>query len=136
MAERRFPLLGTDASIPWAVAEAAYQGYSRRNRGTQTLERMAERGGLHETELDEFIPSWRYWSLAIDSGIAAAHKRIESLEAQISGLRTRLQRAAKKWRSIGYQQGTQFAVNECAAEAEHIAEGLAARAEPVQREGD
>lgn len=37
--------------VPWAVAEKAYAVYTRRYGTSQTLERLAERGGFGVTEL-------------------------------------------------------------------------------------
>jgi hypothetical protein len=46
-------------SIPWSVAEKAYAVYSR-NYGTgQSLERMAQRGGFSNGEMDIYYPAWR-----------------------------------------------------------------------------
>ena len=48
--ERRFPVIGTDGcSVPWALVEP-YREQATRNHG-QTLERLAERGGLDWMEL-------------------------------------------------------------------------------------
>jgi xanthine/CO dehydrogenase XdhC/CoxF family maturation factor len=55
---RRFPLLG-GGSIPWEVAEIAYRAYAKRYGTDQSLERLAERGGLAKSELDVLHPSWR-----------------------------------------------------------------------------
>ncbi|RYZ46278.1 MAG: hypothetical protein EOO72_02365 [Myxococcaceae bacterium] len=67
MSERRFPLLtdyrerkaGLPASIPWDLAERAYADYSRRYGTSQSLERLAERGGFGPGELDVHVPGWR-----------------------------------------------------------------------------
>lgn len=45
--------------IPWAIAEEAYAEYSRRYGMSQSLERLAERGGFGWGEMDEFLPGWR-----------------------------------------------------------------------------
>ncbi len=64
--EKRFPLQverkGADQrkSIPWSVAEIAYAGYEAHcGRPSQTLERLAERGGFGNGEMDLFAPGWR-----------------------------------------------------------------------------
>lgn len=63
-AQRMFPLQSEDtgpagpSSIPWEIAERAYQEYNRRYPG-QTLERIAERSGFGWLEMDEFLPGWR-----------------------------------------------------------------------------
>ncbi|MBE4747763.1 hypothetical protein G4177_06165 [Corallococcus sp. ZKHCc1 1396] len=46
-------------SIPWSLAERAYADYSRRYGTSQSLERLAERGGFGPTELDVHVPGWR-----------------------------------------------------------------------------
>ena len=50
--ERRFPILnsGRRLTVSWTAAEIAYVSYSRHYGNSQTLERLAERGGfgLHE----------------------------------------------------------------------------------------
>jgi hypothetical protein len=62
---RMFPLqTSRDAppgprQIPWSVAEIAYGEYSRRYGSSQTLERLAERGGFGWCEMDTFHPAWR-----------------------------------------------------------------------------
>lgn len=45
--------------IPWSVAELAYSVYSGRYGTGQSLERLAERGGFHASEMDEYVPDWR-----------------------------------------------------------------------------
>lgn len=46
-------------SIPWSVAERAYVSYVARYGKSQTIERLAERGGFSEGELDALAPGWR-----------------------------------------------------------------------------
>lgn len=45
---RQFPILGTKESIPWSVI-APHEGQAESNH-SQTLKRLAERGGLSWTE--------------------------------------------------------------------------------------
>jgi hypothetical protein len=45
--------------IPWSVAEKAYSVYAARYGRSQSLERLAERGGFGPSEMDEFLPGWR-----------------------------------------------------------------------------
>lgn len=68
MSVRSFPVLcepgeprghGHRRSIPWDVAERAYAEYARRYGRAQSIERLAERGGLSVGELDDLLPSWR-----------------------------------------------------------------------------
>jgi hypothetical protein len=46
-------------TVPWSVGECAYKEYSRRYGKSQSIERIAERGGFSESELDLFCPGWR-----------------------------------------------------------------------------
>lgn len=46
-------------SIPWSLAEEAYSAYAAKWGKSQSLERLAERGGLCPSEMDEFRPGWR-----------------------------------------------------------------------------
>lgn len=46
-------------TIPWPVAEAAYVKYARRYGQSQSLERLADRGGFGAGELDGLLPDWR-----------------------------------------------------------------------------
>lgn len=57
-ARRRFPVL-KGGSIPRAVAELAYIEYCQQHGNSQSIERMAERGGFGTEELDVFVPNWR-----------------------------------------------------------------------------
>lgn len=45
--------------IPWSIAELAYSVYSGEYGRSQTLERLAERGGFGPGEMDVFLPDWR-----------------------------------------------------------------------------
>jgi len=64
----RFPIMASYAKgvtddppmwIPWPVAELAYDVYSSRFGTSQTLERLAERGGFGACEMDALLPGWR-----------------------------------------------------------------------------
>lgn len=46
-------------SIPWDIAELAYSVYSARYGRSQSLGRLAERGGFGPGEMDLFLPDWR-----------------------------------------------------------------------------
>ena len=64
MGDKTFPVsrggyASSKIQIPWKVAERAYAEYSRRFGTYQSLERLAERGGFSEFEMDVFYPSWR-----------------------------------------------------------------------------
>ena len=45
--------------IPWSVADLAYSVYSGLYGRSQSLERLAERGGFGPGEMDDFLPGWR-----------------------------------------------------------------------------
>lgn len=76
-AERRAPVQGYEAGIPWPVHLEAWDAYAKRYGSRQSAERMAERGGFHTNELDQFIPGWRERV----SYIATLEARIKELEA-------------------------------------------------------
>lgn len=58
---RTFPIQGPTPHrrIPWWLAEEAYAVYSGRYGTSQSLERLAERGGFSAGEMDMFAPGWR-----------------------------------------------------------------------------
>lgn len=56
---KRFPVLGTGRTISWKTAQRAYSVYSNLYSNGQTLERLAERGGFAESELDDLYQKWR-----------------------------------------------------------------------------
>lgn len=51
MTERRFPMQN-GPSIPWSLAEVIYAGYSALFGSSQSLERLAERGGFGWREVE------------------------------------------------------------------------------------
>ena len=53
------PLKPQRTRIPWDIAEKAYGTYSARLGKQQSLERLAERGGFSNGEMDMFHPTWR-----------------------------------------------------------------------------
>ena len=46
-------------SVPWAVADKAWAGYSARYGRDQSVERLAQRGGFCWGEMDTYFPGWR-----------------------------------------------------------------------------
>jgi hypothetical protein len=64
-------------SIPWSLAELAYSVYSSRYGSSQSLERLAERGGFGPGEMDEFVPDWRERCSEV-SRLRSALERAES----------------------------------------------------------
>lgn len=59
MATKRFPILGTNESVPWSVGERAFRAYHKRFRHYDNAEMLAARGGFSPEELDEWAPGWR-----------------------------------------------------------------------------
>lgn len=75
---KTFPVVGTSMTIPWSVAEEAYLGYNPDGRYSQTLLRLAERGGFHVSELDDYVPDWREKT----SEITRLRAELETLTAE------------------------------------------------------
>lgn len=49
-------------SVPWDIAEEAYAGYAKEYPSSarrQSIQRMAQRGGFSEYEMDLYAPGWR-----------------------------------------------------------------------------
>jgi len=87
--ERRFPLL-RGGHIPWQVAECAYREYAKRYGRSQSLERLAERGGFDQAELDELHPGWRLEVELLPrlrSELSALRQELEEARAERDGLR-------------------------------------------------
>ncbi len=63
--EHSFPVLPDRIAKPgplkisWRLAARAYSAYVQRYGSSQSLERLAERGGFYWSELDEYVPGWR-----------------------------------------------------------------------------
>ena len=78
-AEKMFPVINSDIKhIPWSVAQRA------RHKGLwscQTLERLAERGGFNEEELNRFYPAWRLECAELETLKA----RIKTLADELRG---------------------------------------------------
>lgn len=66
-------------SIPWAIAEEAYQAYAQRFGTSQSLERLAERGGFAWGEMDLFLPGWRE---RVDL-LTSLRQEVELLDAEV-----------------------------------------------------
>lgn len=61
MAEKQFPIFGTPGiiqSVPWRLVEP-HRDQAMQNHG-QTLERLAERGGLDWAELFAVMQGWTW----------------------------------------------------------------------------
>lgn len=80
--------------IPWSVAEKAYGAYAREYGRSQSLERLAERGGFGWCEMDTLYPNWR-----------EEVSEIAKLKAELGQLRAACRpsdeavAAAKRWAS-------------------------------------
>jgi hypothetical protein len=72
--------------IPWSVAELAYSVYARRYGTSQSLSRLAERGGFAPSELDDYLPDWRERC----SEVAALKKEIKQLQVKVAHLNGKL----------------------------------------------
>lgn len=65
MTEKTFPIQFESGaapfptSIPWHIAELAYSVYGAKHGTSQSLERLAERGGFAPSEMDQYLPDWR-----------------------------------------------------------------------------
>ena len=79
MTERRFPIQGhtehpevggrvdvPPMTVPWIVGEIAYNEYARRYGRQQSLERLAERAGFGQSEMDDQFPQWRRLTAMLD----------------------------------------------------------------------
>lgn len=65
------------ASVPWHVAERAYEEYARRYGRSQSLEQLAQRGGFGLGELDMFYPGWR------EAAEATAREVLDQVQALV-----------------------------------------------------
>ncbi len=87
---RPFPLMVTRRSVntdqrvtcPWWAAEIAYGGYTSDCGGSQSLQRISERGGFGNGEMDTFFPGWRE---KIDINL--------TLQAEVERLRAEVERS-------------------------------------------
>lgn len=64
--ERRFPIQASygnkqphPLSVPWSVAEKAFSIYAGRHGASQSIDRIAQRGGFGAGEMDDYYPPWR-----------------------------------------------------------------------------
>lgn len=57
--ERRAPVQGFSAGIPWEMHLRAYDVYCKRHGRQQALIEGGCRGGFGVNELDALIPGWR-----------------------------------------------------------------------------
>lgn len=57
--ERRAKVQGFIQGIPWSLHLRAWDAYKKKWNSSQSAERIHERGGFSDGELDDFIPGWR-----------------------------------------------------------------------------
>ena len=98
--ERTFPIQRGERGvkphptrIPWHVADLAYSVYSARFGTSQSLERLAERGGFGPEEMDMFLPDWRE---RCDEN-ARLKARVAELEAEVKILTDKVE-LLEMWR--------------------------------------
>ncbi len=113
MADRMFPLQisrpptkPAPIAIPWSIAEKAYAAYAQEYGHSQSLERLADRGGFHWNEMDSLYPAWRgevdelaqlrAETIRLGSEIVDLSAEVDRLRAQLA-LKTRLWRE-EVWR--------------------------------------
>jgi len=71
--------------IPWSLAEKAYSVYSAEYGTSQSLARLAERGGFGPSEMDTFVPGWREEASEISelrAALTAADTARQALEVE------------------------------------------------------
>lgn len=85
--EKRAPVQGFSAGIPWDMHLRAYDAYCKKWSPQEALIEGGCRGGFSTGELDEFIPGWRdELSVRI-----AQRERITTLQSQCARMREALQ---------------------------------------------
>lgn len=105
-AARRFPLQG-GPSLPWEMI-APYEAQARANHGGQSLERLAERGGLSPCEALAVLTCrpWTALSAADKAGALAEieRRRVEwednELRVQLRAAREELARCAAAYETV------------------------------------
>lgn len=100
--ERTFPICQVGIRIPWGVAEMAYLVYAKRYGTSQSLERLAERGGFYVEEMDEFYPAWRDALI----GFAKLRTRAEKAEKDCASLKEMLEATTKRLAELEAQLNT------------------------------
>lgn len=72
---RRMPV-GAPMSVPWSLL-APHEAQAQRNHGGQSLERLAERGGLSLCEMCAVIEDRRWRHMEHEDALARIHRAIE-----------------------------------------------------------
>ncbi len=81
------PVIGYKLGIPWSLHCRAWDAYAKKYGGSQSAERLAERGGFGLQELDMFVPEWR------------------DEVSEISGLKNRIENLTKFLKYISEKEG-------------------------------
>lgn len=119
--------------VPWNVAELAYSVYAGRYGTSQSLERLAQRGGFAPSEMDNFLPDWRK-RCDLTLGLAEENGRLVSDVGFFKrGLESIRDRAAVFAREGGGHDPRKSAVEACswiAQEATGLLEPAAAITDP------
>ena len=106
---RRFPLQKSDprkntdqrASVPWSIGQRAWDVYAIKYSNGQSCERIAERGGFGNNEMDTFLPGWREMADAIVRGDGHAVQLKAALEV-VAVDRQRIMLAPTQTREAGW----------------------------------
>jgi hypothetical protein len=90
--DKRAPVQGWAAGIPWDLHMEAYSAYCKRYGPQKALIEGGCRGGFHTNELDVFLPGWREKV----SALVVAAARILELETENAALRHDLERCTAR----------------------------------------
>lgn len=105
-APRLFPVCQAGFSIPWSLAERAYEQYSKPHGASQSLETLARRGGFYAEELDQFVPGWREETREIN----LLRRRLARAEVESTRLRSALLACEEALDTVlGYDQKSEWA---------------------------
>lgn len=132
---RRFPVQGLDCSVPWSVV-APFEARAQRNHGGQTLERLADRGGLSPTELwcvvhgvgwerrchNQKAETWVRSILVVEGLEKDLAQRAEKAEARVKDLEAWQREVAQ---AAGYIRFAEGQGGYEVAEADVLIQGLA-----------
>jgi chorismate-pyruvate lyase len=85
LVERRAPVQGYSAGIPWSMHLEAYDVYCKRYSPQPALIQGGCRGGFHANELDEFIPGWRErlaYTTKLEAEVKSLSSRLVAVERE------------------------------------------------------
>lgn len=126
-AQKRAPVQGFSAGIPWGMHLRAYDAYSKKWAPQKALITGGCRGGFSVNELDQFIPGWRDELSEISrlrALLAEAGEALKAAEIEIS-------EAADKFHVFGLNHPGGFGLRGMAAT--HLNEDKAAMKELATR---